>query len=565
MASSIDTKGYIKTLIYNNSLTNEAAFKEIIQNSHDANCEEIKIYKTDFLNKTFLTFEDDGIGMDFNQFIGYLTLNKIKESTTKCLGRFGFGKTSFFTLLKNEDNCDCIFIITKSSNDKKYGCMISAKYINKNGWENNIKIHEEDDIMIPGSLKKLMNKEKIENNGTKIFIECNTDKFTEKKIYNTKEKGGTKISIKDYLRTIFKQHIPIKINFFGEYLKCYDPLFINNKKTDKRVKYYKYNTKTKDLEELKKKNYKEEHNYLKLTFVYLGYIWDCVKNEEPEIIRMSDYGRRGVYLYRNNSLVNRIPHNDILLQRLEEEGKFLNMRTHRKMRCSIEYFVTNTYEKSIDKLFNISVNKSSCDLLDKITSRFKKYSKSVRNSFIKKYGDKGTHRKDTRNLITFELEEQIQKQEPKVKVKVEEPKVKVKVEEPKVKVEEPKVKEKTKQLKRKGQSKSSQRASVYDQGHRCPLSKMDFSKSIYLKDIDHKDGNRNNDKDGNFHHLHPLVHILKTRSNKLYERFSTKGEEWRFVHELAKDVFTSTYWDPNIKNQMQILMNENFDKYIKEN
>ena len=94
---------------------------------------------------------------------------------------------------------------------------------------------------------------------------------------------------------------------------------------------------------------------------------------------------------------------------------------------------------------------------------------------------------------------------------------------------------------------------------------MDFSKSIYLKDIDHKDGNRNNDKDGNFHHLHPLVHILKTRSNKLYEGFSTKGEEWRFVHELAKDVFTSTYWDPNIKNQMQILMNENFDKYIKEN
>ena len=186
-------------------------------------------------------------------------------------------------------------------------------------------------------------------------------------------------NISNELKVLFHKDDPLKIEYFDNIIKYYDPVFGND--SIKKELFYNFsNGIFNKCDEIK-----EENNYIKFSYhYYTDELWKKILEEENVKNVGTSVGNRGIYLYRNNVIVKRVDTDKHILPKIPTSGDLWKRRHRGRIRCKIEYYTTNDNSDSIDKIFNVNMNKSQCsyndldnDIKKKLNATYKLLAKTV--------------------------------------------------------------------------------------------------------------------------------------------------------------------------------------------
>jgi hypothetical protein len=446
MSSSIDSKGIVRILFGNNSITPLQSISELYHNSYDSRATRVNMYRKIILateendDEEWFVFEDNGTGMSMKNMEQYLTLLSIerdekKDKTTKH-GKYGFGgKQAIFQLsgITNTDKSDRALVISKQTEKEIVCCEFEIQKLLKKGWSDQIEVCSLSDDNTRAA-------------GFRTFVQRRASEITSTEFH------GTIILIKmnKQLESLFADIENIKYNTSINFYKClntckfwcgesqdnitkvemYDPLHYDevDPKYKKEVtvkcysdiddnRYFSINdkyipiinklghSKSHFIDFKLKKNELMEIGEFKIYISMLYYYYGIDKL--PDRAKLTEYERENcIYLCRNDSVIGtyaKIKHSVTRTSRVEYISQWM------RVRISIES--TSNLNNTMDSIFGINMNKGSIiysSLPDILQKTLLMYTTDICNEFKRLH----TEHSDKPNIVTKPAELETEQVKP---------------------------------------------------------------------------------------------------------------------------------------------------------
>jgi hypothetical protein len=401
MSSSIDSKGIIRILFGNNSITPLQSISELYHNSYDSGATRVNMYcKTipateEDIEEKWFVFEDNGTGMSMEIMEQYLTLLNVEKDKNKKdnegqHGKYGFGgKQAIFQLsgITNTDKSDRAYVLSKQKGCVAVCCEFDISKLLEKGWTSSIEACLLSDTGNSGTgfrtcvkrrAPELNNNEfhgtviliKMNNQLESLFADIENIKYhTSINFYKCLDTCGFWCGISPNSLTKVEMYDPLHYDEVDpKYkkevtVKCYEDTnnnryFVINRgdvditsTTNKKQNVYMSDGK--DFVKFEVKNTTEIGQfkmYTSMLYYYYGIDKYIEGDKVPDIYERENC----IYLCRNDSIIGtyeKIKHKVVRTSRIENTSQWM------RVRISIES--TSDLTHTMDNIFGINMNKGS--------------------------------------------------------------------------------------------------------------------------------------------------------------------------------------------------------------
>ena len=345
--------------------SHQAAFADIVDNSIAAGASSVKIeiFESAMGDEVFVTFYDNGSGMDRNELLNAMRYGSEKRPSPKSLGKFGMGLKTASTAF-----CRNLTVISDKNSERNICCWDLDHIVKEDDWKL-LEVAEED---YGSEIEALIDIIGASNGTAVVWRKVDRLVANSGSEYSSKALETLIFEIKDHLAATFGKFMQqnkddggVQIFVNDEQLAPWDPtgMFLNNAENPERVYSQR---KTVPI------NMKVGIETKTVNFELNGYVLpnrSDMTDEEADTVRYSN-DNQGFYIYREDRLIfsGGWPH------RMYSQDSHQNL-----LRVELNF------DHQLDDYFEIDIRKSKINFPPVLRNEIKRIMTPWRNAAIDRY------------------------------------------------------------------------------------------------------------------------------------------------------------------------------------